>query len=305
MTRFFFNRTIYFVIAICTSSVAAAQSTTTVKASVDRSQIVIGERIQLTLEAEIPENQPIRFFQLDSLPHFEILNSGKIDTANTGSGTSLSQKIQLTSFDSGHWVIPAFPLGETLATDSIPVDVGFSTPFDPQQPYHDVKDIMEVKPAEENKKNNTWWIFAAGVLIAAALAYFFLRKPKQQPKTVAPPVDPYKQALEHLEKLRKEKLTPKAFYSGLTDIFRTYVEKRKGIHSLQQTTGDLVAQLKTAGIEGGLYKELADALQLADFVKFAKYETSAADDIKAWETIRKTIDHIEQSIKPVAPQPAS
>lgn len=283
-----------------------AQNKTVVRASVDRSQIVIGERIQLKLEADIPENQPIRFFQLDSIPHFEIINPGKIDTANAGRGTSLSQTIYITSFDSGHWVLPPLPLGfdETIMTDSIPVDVGFS-PFDPQQPYHDVKDVMEVKPVEEEKQSKLWWFIGGGVLLAIIL-FFVLRKPKKPvAKPVAAPIDPYKQALEQLEKLRKEKLTSKAYYSGMTDVFRTYVEKRKGIHSLQQTTGDLVQQLKSIGIEPSLYKELAETLQLSDFVKFAKYETTNADDTRALDTIKKTIEHIEQSIKPVAQQPAS
>ena len=283
-----------------------AQNKTVVRASVDRSQIVIGERIQLKLEADIPENQPIRFFQLDSIPHFEIINPGKIDTANAGSGTSLSQTIYITSFDSGHWVLPALPLGfdETIMTDSIPVDVGFS-PFDPQQPYHDVKDVMEVKPVEEKKQGKLWWFIGVGVLLAVIL-FFVLRRPKKPVvKPVAAPIDPYKQAMEQLEKLRKEKLTPKAYYSGMTDVFRTYVQKRKGIHSLQQTTGDLVQQLKSIGIEPSLYGELAEILQLSDFVKFAKYETTNADDVRALNTIKKTIEHIEQSIKPAAQQPAT
>jgi len=284
----------------------AAQSKTAVKASVDRSQIVIGERIQLKLEAEIPENQPIRFFQLDSIPHFEIINSGKIDTVNVERGTSLSQLIYITSFDSGHWVLPPLPLGfdQNIMTDSIPVDVGFS-PFDPQQPYHDIKDVMEVKPVEEEKQSKLWWFIGGGVLLAIIL-YLALRKPKKQAaKITTAPVDPYKQALEQLERLRKEKLTPKAYYSGITDVFRTYVEKRTGILSLQQTTGDLVVQLKPIGIEPALYKELAEVLQLGDFVKFARYEATNADDAHAFETIKKTIEHIEQSIRPVAQQPAS
>ena len=304
MTKFFFHRTIFCISALFVSFLLAAQSKTVVKATVDRSQIMIGERIQLKLEADIPENQPIRFFPLDSIPHFEVISSGKIDTTNTGSGTILSQTIQLTSFDSGHWVIPAFPLGETFLTDSIAIDVGFS-PFDPQQAYHDVKDILDANPVKEEKKSRLWWYIAGGVLLALLL-FVLLRKPKkQQAKAVAPPVDPYKQALEQLERLRKEKLTPKAYYSGITDVFRTYVEKRKGIHSLQQTTGDLVVQLKTVQIEPKLYKELADVLQLGDFVKFAKYETGNADDVRAFDTIKKTIEHIEQSIRPVTQQPAS
>ncbi|MCG2617894.1 BatD family protein [Terrimonas sp. NA20] len=296
MTRTFCYRTIFYLIAIVLPGIVAAQRQTVAGARVDRAQILIGERIQLTLTADIPENQPIRFFQLDTIPHFEFLDLGKIDTVNTGSGTTLTQKILLTSFDSGHWVIPAFPLGEAVLTDSIPVDIGFSS-FDPQQPYHDIKDIMDANPVEEESSSKLWVFIAGGVLLLILL-YVLLRKPrKEQPKAAAPAVDPYRQAMDQLEKIRKEKLTPKAYYSGLTDVFRVYIEKRKGIHSLQQTTGDLVVQLKSVEMRPELYKELSETLQLSDFVKFARYETSTADDARAFETIKTTIDHIEQTVK--------
>lgn len=129
-----------------------AQVQIQVRLTADRNRILIGEPIRLTLEADIPETQAIRFFQVDSLPHFEFLSREKIDTTNTGSGTILKQIVYVTSFDSGHWVIPPIPLTEAIATDSIAVDVVFSE-FNPQQPYHDVKDIIEVKAPE--KKENT------------------------------------------------------------------------------------------------------------------------------------------------------
>ncbi|MEI9946828.1 MAG: hypothetical protein WDN26_21735 [Chitinophagaceae bacterium] len=149
-----------FLLALLLSSLfIAAQNTTTVKATVDKPKIFIGEQINLKLEADIPENQPIHFFGIDSLPHFEILNKGKIDTSNTNKGTVLAQTILITSFDSGHWVIPAFVFSDKLVTDTLPVDVGYSS-FDPAQPYHDIKDIIEVTPAEEKKKE--WWVVCCG-----------------------------------------------------------------------------------------------------------------------------------------------
>ena len=111
MRNNFFYKTTITIAAVFFVLFAAAQSKTTVKATIDRSQILIGEPIRLTLEADIPEHEAIRFFQYDSIPHFEFLNREKIDTSNTGSGTILTQVVRITSFDSGHWVIPAFRFG--------------------------------------------------------------------------------------------------------------------------------------------------------------------------------------------------
>jgi hypothetical protein len=51
---------------------SSAQQKTTVKATVDKNKILIGEPIQITLEADIPINEPIHFFAIDTIPHFEI-----------------------------------------------------------------------------------------------------------------------------------------------------------------------------------------------------------------------------------------
>ena len=292
MRNAFFNTTILVTVASFLSFRVAAQIKTVVKATVNRTQILIGEPITLTLETDVPEHEPIRFFQLDSIPHFEFLHRQKIDTVNTGSGTVLTQVMQITSFDSGHWVIPSMSLGENLATDSIPVDVGFS-PFNPDQPYHDIKEIIEVTP-EEKKEQIKWWYFVAGaVALLLILVLVFRRKKKPTPVVVQTPPDPFKEAMEQLKKLQAEKVDAKQFYSRLTDIFRIYVFEKKGIHSLQNTTHDLVGQLRSLNIPKDQFDQLEQGLMLSDFVKFAKYVPSPDNDKYVFDIIVGTIQQIE------------
>jgi hypothetical protein len=120
-----------------------SQDKVTIKVNVDKNNIVIGEQIHFNLEADFPQHEPMRFFAIDSIPHFEILERKKIDTVDNRQGIKLSQSFTLTSFDSGHWVIPSFELpgDKPMLTDTIPVNVSFS-PFDPNQDYHDIKDII-------------------------------------------------------------------------------------------------------------------------------------------------------------------
>jgi hypothetical protein len=271
-----------------------AQSKTIVKAGIDRNKILIGEPVQLTLEADIPENEPIRFFTIDTLPHFEFLEKQKIDTANTSDGTILTQVIRITSFDSGHWVIPSLILRENIATDTLPVDVGYSE-FNREQDYHDIKDIIEVNPVEE-KKNWWFWYAIAGSVVLLLLIIYLLRKKKPVVKTTEPIIDPYEEAMRQLEKLKHEKTEQKQYYSRLIDIFRIYVFKKKGIQSLQKTTDDLVVQLKGLSIDRDQFEKLSQALRLSDFVKFAKYIPSADDDKNIFETIKNSITSIERLI---------
>jgi hypothetical protein len=278
-------------------SVLAQSQQTAVKASVDKKTILIGEQINLRIEADIPGNQPIRFFHVDSLPHFEILEQQRIDTADTDGGTGLSQVIRITSWDSGHWVIPQFELGGSMATDSIGIDVGY-TPFDTAQPYHDIKAIIEVKPEAVEKKDWKWKWIIIGALIFLAQVYILIRgmmhKQKEPEIIIQVPLDVYKTALAELEKLKKEKTDARIYYTRLVDIFRTYIHDKKGIHSMQQTTDDLVLQLRELKLAKEQFDRLAQSLRMSDFVKFAKYVPTQEDDRTAFDVIKSSIDSIEQ-----------
>jgi hypothetical protein len=288
-----FYRSIIVIAIVLTSLAATAQSTIAVKATADRTAILIGEPLSITLEADIPENAPIRFFLLDSIPHFEYLEKQKIDTVNTGDGTVLTQIIKLTSFDSGHWVIPAFILGDSLQTDTIPVDIGFAT-FNKEQPYHDIKDIIEADPEEEQQKK-LWWYIAGSAVLLILLIWMLLRKKKKPViQTVIPPADPYKEAMEQLAFLKQQKPGAKEYYSSVVDIFRRYAASKKGIHSLQKTSDDLLVQLRSIELPKETFEELAKYLRLSDFVKFAKYIPSPEDDEKIWQQVKNTIQQIEQ-----------
>ena len=274
-----------------------AQTGTVLRASVDKNRILIGEPILLTITADIPENEVIRFPVIDGLPHFEIQDNPTTDTTNTSYGTSLKQVIRITSFDSGHWVIPSFVLTDKLITDTIPIDVVFSV-FDPNLDYHDIKDIIEIKPEE---KKTPWWYYAlggAGVIIIGLIIYLLVKKKKPIAVKREIVIDPYTEAINELDQLQQKKITSKEYYTVLTDIFRLYIFKRKGIHSLQETINDLVVQLRSLGLPEGQYKQLTQALQMGDFVKFAKYEPSSEEKTGSLDTIKTVITMIEKSIIP-------
>lgn len=274
--------------------VSRAQNTITIKSGIDKNRIVIGEQIHLILEADFPPQVPMSFFTIDSIAHFEILERKKIDTLDDREGIKLSQSLTLTSFDSGHWVIPSFelPADKPMYTDSVAVDVGFS-PFDPNQDYHDIKDVIDVQVKE--KKEETWyWYAAASVLLVAAIVYFLLRK-KKRPAAKIPFVDPYKEAGQELEKLARENLTSKLFYTRLVDIFRLYISRRKGIASLQKTTDDLVVQLRSLKFPAEEFNRLAQSLRMSDFVKFAKFEPTESEKNDSFRTIKGFIDNIEKT----------
>lgn len=271
----------------------SAQQETTIKTGIDKNRIVIGEQINLSLEAHFPIHQPMRFFTIDSIPHFEILERKRIDTIDNSEGIRLSQSLTLTSFDSGHWVIPPFELpGDTvIRSDSMVVDVGFS-PFDSTKDYHDIKDVIDVQ-VKEKKKADWYWYAAASALLVAAIIYFLTRK-KKQTITGAPALDPFNEAKKELEKLRAANPSSKLFYTGLVDIFRIYLSRRTGIQSLQKTTDDLVVQIRALKMPSEEFNRVAQILRMSDFVKFAKYEPTTNDRDESFKSVSDSIERIEK-----------
>ena len=165
--------------------------------------------------------------------------------------------------------------------------------FDKEQPYHDIKDIIEVKaPA----KKNWWWLAGGGLFVLLVIIYLLTRKKRKKTAPVGPVavVDPFREAINDLQKLRQAAIGQKEYYTKLTDIFRNYLFRRKGILSLQETTGDLIPLLKNTGLSDGELSGLRQSLLLSDFVKFAKYQASAAEDGSCFDEIEKAIQSIER-----------
>ena len=296
-----FKKQILFLVSLFFVQLVIAQGGATIKASVDRNKILIGEPLQLTIEIYLSPGSVKNFILIDSIEHFEFIEKPVIDTTAGNGGLNIRGVYKITSFDSGHRVIPSFILSPGLKTDTIPVDVVFSD-FDPNQAYHDIKDIIEVQP---KKKKQWWWYAVAGALLLLLLVLFLLRKKKPLsvviPKTA---VNPYEEAMNQLEQLERDKPAAKQYHSRLTDIFRLYVFRKNAILSLQKTTDDLVVQLRTLNLSKEQFDKLSQSLRLSDFVKFAKYTPSVDDDKNCFQEIKNSIRSIEKSESNSFRQPA-
>ena len=287
------RRTIFFLLSLCFIQVTLAQPGISVKTAVDKQKILIGEPLQLTIDIYLPAGTSKKSILPDSIDHFELLEKPVIDTTGTGSALTIKGIYKLTSFDSGRWVIPSFILSPSVRSDTIPVDVVFSD-FDSTQAYHDIKDILEVNPAK--KKTTWWWYAAAGGLLLLLLLLYLLRRKKPLPvRSPITLVSPYEEAVKALDQLAREAPEAKQFHSRLTDIFRVYIFRKKGILSLQKTTDDLVVQLRDLDLGKEQFDKLAQSLRLSDFVKFAKYIPAAADNRGCFTEISNAITLIEKS----------
>jgi len=282
----------FLFVSLLAATFLFGQTQPVVEVSVEKNRVLLGEPFRLRIELQLPDGAKGQLPVIDSIPHFEFTQPPVIDSSDGKGAKNIKAVYYLSSFDSGHWVIPSFRISRDIKTDTIGVDVVFSE-FDKEQPYHDIKDIIEVKPA---KKKNWLWLAGGGLFVLLVIVYLLTRKKRKGTAPVRPNAfaDPFREAIGALDKLNQSAVGGKEYYTKLTDIFRLYLFRRKGILSLQETTGDLIPLLKNTGLSDDELSGLRQTLLLSDFVKFAKYQASAAEDQTCYDEISKAIQSIER-----------
>ncbi|HSN09455.1 MAG TPA: hypothetical protein VLS85_10460, partial [Hanamia sp.] len=171
------------IIGILFSSQHSIAQLPKVKTTVDKNNILIGQRIHYKVETSMPDNTyQLSWFSVpDSFGNFVPIIKDKIDSSYSNGIWNFGQQITITSFDSGRQVIPPLALSVStldgdstfnIYTDSIPINVTYS-PADSTLPFHDIKNIIEVK------KTFPWWIWlliGISVILLIALIIFIIKK---------------------------------------------------------------------------------------------------------------------------------
>lgn len=270
-----------------------------VSSSVDRRDIRIGEAVTLTLSAAYPSATPTNWFSIpETFNNLEVIRKEKIDTSISNNSITLTQKILLTGFDSGRWEIPSFSIvtgGRDYNSDSFSITVSALT-----LEGKDYKDIKEIEDVNEKKTEQYWWWMAtAAILLMILLITWWLIKKKKKGPAPVPrsSIGAYEAAMKQLQELKQSNLVDKGeistYYTKLSDIFRNYLQRDKGIRSLEKTSLELLSELKQR-MPGDDITSISIALRRCDFVKFAKYIPSNNEHTEAVSMIEQTIKILHQ-----------
>jgi len=290
----------------------------TVKASIDSTHILIGDQLKLLLEIEKPKDLKVEFPQVpDSFSSkVEVVNRSKVDTfkLDDKKRVKLTQRIFITSFDSGRYQIPPFYFrmknGQVLdsaATRSLMFQVhGMKIdttkgPVDIKTVYGAPVTLKEVIP------------YILGIILLAAIIFFifyYIRWKKKNVPLFAKPEKPAEPAhiiaLRELDRIRNQKLWQqeklKQYYSEVSDTIRTYIQNRFEIPAMEQTSGETIGVFKLQKdlVDGKILDQLQHILSLADLVKFAKY-TPLSDDNN--QTLMNAYFFVNQTKKEVVKAP--
>lgn len=310
-------------------SVVGYAQKSTVRATIQPSDILIGEQAVITIEVISPKDRSILFpvFKDTIVTGVEVLGMDKPDTIMTEVMT-ISQRYIVTSFDSTLYNIPHLAVVDgldTLLTNNLGLKVTSPQLNDSVLAYLEkIKNketdsidfaklqITDIKPIQEPPFVWQDYIlkYLIPILIVLALAiislivYFLLKKRKKgyyfKPKVVLPP---HVVAFDKLNALKDKKLDQKdqekEYYMELTDIIRTYIKNRFEVNAPEMLTSEIVENIANNPDLSYLADNLEQILTLADLVKFAKYKPYPDENDSSLKNSYLFVDKTKKEEEPV------
>jgi hypothetical protein len=289
-----------FYILLFISTISFAQKPM-VEATIDTTNIRIGEQFQLKISIAETQNVIIPKIQLKGL---EIIDSTRIDTIKN----SLIRRYILTGFDSGAFYIPQqqiFVKNQAFLTDSLLVNVATIAVDTTKVKKFPIKTIKKEPYTFDDFKIYIYLILAILAIIGFWIYWFVVRKRKEtEDAPTYRTLPPYEEAILRLteldEKLLWQNNKVKEYYSELTEIVRGYIERELKVPALEKTTDEVLEMIKDFKSADSIetsketIDRLKDLLREADLVKFAKSKPLAIEI----EDDRRDAEFIIGNLKP-------
>ncbi|MDR2935742.1 MAG: hypothetical protein LBU80_00150 [Rikenellaceae bacterium] len=294
------KRPILILTALVALAVPAAQAQNppvpAVRARVVPDSMAIGDRFRIEVEVEKDLVQVVEFpgYEGTLAKDIEIVSESPVDTlARDGRRVTIRKTWTLTTFEEGIYSIGRFPvlyadknvLDTLLSIDSLsfmvttfPIDTLTQTIYDIKAPLR-----APVKFAEFGGCL-VLGFFVLQLLYAIVYAIVKSRQRRRRgEKVTLRPAEPaHVRAIRELERLEAEKLWQnnrhKLYHTRLTDIVRTYIEKRYGIDAPAMTSDEIRDEMERRINSKRILTRLSRLLSTADHVKFAKYIPGPEDN---------------------------
>ena len=265
--------------------VTISAQTAVIKASMDSTQLLIGEQTKIHIEIAVGKEAQLQLpLQADTLMKgIEVLEISKIDTMDIGNNrVQFKYDFLVTSFDSALYLLPPFKLilgVDTFYSNELALKVS-TLPVDTESgQYYDIKDVAVPEFVIWDYIDYILYPFLSLLLIATMIYFWYRVKMK---KTLLPfkreaiiPL-PHVVALKELDDIKAKKLWQhnrvKEYHSEITDTLRLYLERRFNISAMELTSGEILDKLKGVSDTDYAIDNMKQVLLLADVVKFAKYQ---------------------------------
>lgn len=266
-------------------------------ARLEPDSIAIGDRFDLLLEVDQDVMQAVEFpsFTPPAESGLEIVAVHPADTlVRDGRRMTLRKRYTMAAFEEGELHLgraEALYLDKNVidtlrSAESLRLTVGTFAIDSTSRTIYDIKP-QRTLPFRFGEIGGylVWGLLALAALVGAVLVAVRLlarRGGVAQLFRPAPPVPPHVEAIRALEALHHRKLWQsgqhKAYYSGISDILRTYLAARYGFGAMEMTSDEIIAETGRLDLPLKSRSDLTAVLRQADLVKFAKAAPDGAEN---------------------------
>lgn len=286
-----------------------------VKAEVDRAFITIGDPVHYTVT--VKHAPQVQVLTTIPPPSDDIFKIKKIEEINRQEGDQIveGRKFTLTAFRLGEFILDPIQIqyrvvgarddrtGEirTIETNRLFLTVESVAKGEPKTDIRGVKGVLEMI----TRRLWLWVILFFGLLGVAGLWFYYRHRRQKEgvvsERTVLDPADEALQALSALfdsDLLRKGYV--KEYYLRLSEILRTYFEKRFSIQAVESTTYEILVALKSRPeFSTQLRETINEVLNAADLAKFAKWRPQPVEIVQINQRAKQIIEGCEAAVRPV------
>jgi oxygen tolerance protein BatD len=283
----------------------------TIETRVDRSEMLIGDVFHLTISiTRDPSVQVIQSGADLELGQFTIKEINPSDDEKLDNG-KIKQTVdyQLSTFFTGEFEIPAFDIlfhtedgaQGTLRTSPIKITVRSLTPEESED--LDIRDIKE--PVLLDGSSRMWIVWTVLVsLIALILLIYFVRRYFKNKKNIIPaepPLPPDVEAYQALQALRENRdwldnRDYEFFSTRVSEIIRLYTSRRWIINALDETSDEIMMELKAIKIPLDIINSFYNFFTDCDLMKFAKHQLPTDELEGLIDQAKSIVDHTSASL---------
>jgi hypothetical protein len=295
----------FILITVVAWSFAGAQEVG-LTATADKKDIRLGEPVRITVSARTSvEIDTIGPIPVDSVGMFEVLGYSR-------DGSDNMWTFEVMSIDTGAVYLAPIPFrytvpGDTSARTAYANSIMFAVSGVDVAEDADIRDIKPPMAAPWGWGDVWPYLLVIGLVVAGWYVYhrYFRNEPGGEDEIVyvPPPKPAHIRALQELHDLEEKKLWQhgriKEYYSECTEIVRRFYEGRLDFPALEMTSFEILEELRK---RGGLTPEegvVADFLDRADMVKFAKRQPAMEEHEGEMKTAYAIIRSMAESTEEV------
>ncbi len=271
-----------------------------VESMVDNSKVTVGDVITYTLRVDaIPEIIPKIPEMGSKIIGLRIIDMGAEGPKEIEGRRKWEKWYKLQADITGSYIIPYVqvlyedPNGNQAEATAPQIFIEVKSVIKEGEELGDIRDIKPLQSIKNNLKSLYILVAICVFLITIIIlgVWFYFRKKSKECSAKEPAPDEV--AINDLERLKTseylEQQDYRGFYFRLSEIFRSYMEKRFGFPAQESTTEELIPQIEQLDLTRAQKDVLRFLARGEDLVKFARHNPSNEKANKDWEETRSFI----------------